>query len=89
VDQVQGIGDGVEHHPGAAEDAGPLTYRPGQGLPVALHLEGLGALAVDLVLAFFKNGVIHDFSLGRPTGSPLLFSREKEGINAAERSLAL
>ena len=72
VHQVQGVGDGVEHHPGAAEDAGPLAHRPGQALPVAVHLEGRLALAVDLVLTFFENGVIHQFTLGRPTGSPLL-----------------
>ncbi len=70
VHQVQGVGDGVEHHPGAAEDAGPLAHRPGQALPVAIHLEGRFALAVDLVLAFFKNGVLHDLSSGDPTGRP-------------------
>jgi hypothetical protein len=26
VDQVHRIGDGVEDHPGTAEDAGPLAY---------------------------------------------------------------
>ena len=56
VHQVQGIGDGVEHHPGAAEDAGPLAHRPGQAVLVAVHLKGRLALAVDLVLPFFKNG---------------------------------
>ena len=70
VHQVQGVGDGVEHHPGAAEDAGPLAHCPGQTLPVAVHLEGRFALAVNLGLAFCKNGVIHQPALGRPTGSP-------------------
>ncbi len=70
VHQVQGVGDGVEHHPGAAEDAGPLAHRPGQALPVALHLEGRLALAVDLVLAFFKNGVLHDLSSGDQRVAP-------------------
>ena len=89
VHQVQGIGDGVEHHPGAAEDAGPLAHRPGQALPVAVHLEGRFALAVDLVLTFFENGVIHELTLGRPTGSPLLSLNWERGFSAAERSLAL
>ena len=71
VHQVQGVGDGIEHHPGAAEDAGPLADGAGQAVPVAVHLEGRFALAVDLVFAFFKNRVVHDFSLGQPIGSPL------------------
>lgn len=59
VHQVQGIGDGIEHHPGAAEDAGPLAHCPGQGLLVALQGKGRFALAMDLILPLFINRRFH------------------------------
>jgi hypothetical protein len=48
VDQVQGVGDRVEHHPRAAEHAGPLADRAGQAVLAAGHLKGGAALAVNL-----------------------------------------
>ena len=48
VDQVQGVGNGVEHHPGAAEHAGPLAHRPGQAVLVAINVKGRIPLAMDL-----------------------------------------
>ena len=36
VDEVQGIGDGVEHHARAAEDARPLAHAAGHRLAIAL-----------------------------------------------------
>jgi hypothetical protein len=60
MDQVDGIGDRVQYHPGAAEDAGPLADRPGQALLVAFDGEWLFALAVDLILSFFVYLRRHD-----------------------------
>ena len=52
VDQVQGVGDGVEYHSRAAEYAGPLADGSGQALFLAGHIERPLALAVNLLSAF-------------------------------------
>jgi len=65
VHEVQGVGDGIEHHPRAAEHTGPLGNGPGQALPVAGQLEGPFALAVDLIPSFFENGLFHVGSFAR------------------------
>jgi len=54
--QMQGVGDGVEHHPRTTENAGPLADCPGQALLVAVDGKGLFPFAVDLILAFFEDG---------------------------------
>ena len=59
MDQVQSIGYGVEHHPRAAEHAGPLAHGAGRTVPVAAELEALAPFAVNLFSAFFQNGGIH------------------------------
>ena len=51
VDEVQGVGDGVEDDARAAEDARPLAHRPGEALLFAGHRERLRAFLVDLRFA--------------------------------------
>ena len=41
VNDVQGVGDGIEHHARAAEDAGALAHRPGRRSAFAVELQGL------------------------------------------------
>ena len=53
--QMEGIGDGVEDHTRAAEDAGSLTDRARQAVPLADHLERFLAGAVYLCLAAFED----------------------------------
>ena len=55
VDQVDGVGDGVEDHPRAAEDAGALADRAGHAVLLAGHRERLLAGAVDLGFAGVEN----------------------------------
>ena len=52
---VQGVGDRVQHHPRAAEDARPLAHGPGQAGLVAGHVERPLALLMHLVLASFED----------------------------------
>jgi len=59
VDEMEGVGYGVEDHPGTAEHAGPLAYRTGQTLPVAGEGKGLLALSVDLVRPFLEYDGFH------------------------------
>ena len=58
MDQMQGIGDGIEHHPRAAEDAGPLADRTGQAVLVAVKFEWGGTFSVDLFGSFFEEGSV-------------------------------
>src|SRR5208337_3380184 len=55
VDNVKRIGNGIEHDPRAAENAGTLADRPGRALFFAVDLKGLLALSIDLPLAFVQN----------------------------------
>jgi hypothetical protein len=56
---MHGIGDGVKHHPGPAEHAGPLAHGARQAFPVAGHLVRLFALAVNLIRSFFEYEIFH------------------------------
>jgi hypothetical protein len=61
VDQMQGVGDGIEHHARAAEDAGALADGPGQGVAVAGDVYGALARPVDLILSLFQYAGLHVF----------------------------
>ncbi len=52
--QMQGIGNGVEHHPRATEDTGPLAHRPGQTVFIAHQSKGLLSGAVNLLVSLCK-----------------------------------
>ena len=70
VHQMDRIGDGVEHHPRTAEDAGPLADRTGQTVLVADDVKRRFALDVDLILSFVQCHCFHDCPLGvRPDGA--------------------
>jgi hypothetical protein len=51
---MQGVGNGVKHHPGAAEYTGSLADCAGQTLGFTFHLKGLAALLVDLFFSLFE-----------------------------------
>jgi hypothetical protein len=51
VDNVKSVGNGIEHDPRAAENAGTLADRPGRALFFAVDLEGLCTLSIYLPLA--------------------------------------
>jgi hypothetical protein len=51
---MQRVGDGVKHHPGTAEDTGPLADRAGQTLGFTFYLKGLIALLVNLSFPLFE-----------------------------------
>jgi len=53
--QMQGVGNGIKHHPRAAEHAGPLAHRPGQAILVALHGKGGFPGAVYRILSFLQH----------------------------------
>ena len=69
VDQVQGVGDGIEHHPRSAEDAGPLAHRPGQAGLVAGHVDGCRPVSWTCVLRpsriSIMVGLVRSASAGR------------------------
>jgi hypothetical protein len=52
--KMQGIGNGIEHHPRSAEDTGPLAYRPGQTVFIAHQGKGLFPGAMDLLVSICK-----------------------------------
>ena len=59
VHQVDRIGDRVEHHPRAAEHAGPLADRAGQAVLVADDGKGGFALDHDLTFPFLQCCCVH------------------------------
>jgi hypothetical protein len=53
MDEVNGVGDGIEHDTGAAENAGPLTDCAGKTVLIAFKLKGCFSFAVNLAFSFF------------------------------------
>ncbi len=60
--QMQGIGNGIEHNPRAAEHAGPLADCPGKAVFIADDVEGLFAFDMNLIFPFFQQCSAHNFS---------------------------
>jgi hypothetical protein len=53
VNQVQGVGDGVENNPRTAEDTGSLADSPSEALFVAFDRERRISFTENLLLATF------------------------------------
>jgi hypothetical protein len=62
MNQVQGIGYGIQDHSGTAEYTGSLTYSAGKTVLVTGYLKRFPALTDYLIFSFGKNGRSH-FSL--------------------------